>query len=459
MIYGTLDRLHLGDLVQWLQMGGLTGRLTLTNGRCERRLDFLDGRVVYASSSAPDERLASWLAAAGVLPAEHLRRLLNLSILRRTVFTDAVLAEGDVTTDDLRESLTEIAETITSRALAASRMRFELDPSYPVRDLLGLNIDVEPNALIMEAARLRDEADPDLEEGGEAWSLPFRGEEFEAFFRELVQEGIPASEPADGDQLVALHSVVRDIMATLAQWLSTSPGLVPLPAGQAATIAQQLGAGESPDLVHAPHAVWNQMVLSCTVRHADLEVPSALEAVRSGADGELWIEMTTGERWRRPHAGRLDELTQSVASTWSKTSAAAAGALDVDPDHARLAALMMCVPSDLVLWVLSTLPVDHVRMRHALLRNLPRRIGSGLARRAGFPDEIREVFEAERVTALGASLHLGRSVLPSAPFWPATIPEDPSCLAGVISPADLARALAAVREVEENQQEAAAATG
>ena len=62
MIRGNLDRLHLGDLLHWLELGGQTGRLSLSDEVGERRLDFLHGRIVYVSSTVPEERLATWLA-------------------------------------------------------------------------------------------------------------------------------------------------------------------------------------------------------------------------------------------------------------------------------------------------------------------------------------------------------------------------------------------------------------
>jgi len=69
MIRGNLDRLHFGDLLHWLELGGHTGRLTLTDDTGERRLDLLHGRVVYISSTIPEERLATWLTRDGLLGA------------------------------------------------------------------------------------------------------------------------------------------------------------------------------------------------------------------------------------------------------------------------------------------------------------------------------------------------------------------------------------------------------
>jgi hypothetical protein len=157
VIQGNLDRLHLGDLLQWLQLGRLNGRLTLIGRQSKRHLDFLDGQIVYVSSSVPQERLASWLATEGLLPVSQLRRLLGVSLLRRTLFTNLLVDRGGFSPEGLRRSLTRLAETITSRVLATGEVRFVFDPKYPVASLLGLTLRVEPNTLVLEAARRSDE--------------------------------------------------------------------------------------------------------------------------------------------------------------------------------------------------------------------------------------------------------------------------------------------------------------
>ena len=84
-------------------MGGVSGRLTLKDARGERRLDFIDGRVCYASSTIPEERLATWLTKRSLIPIGELRRILATSMLRRALFTDLQIAEGRVTTEDLQD--------------------------------------------------------------------------------------------------------------------------------------------------------------------------------------------------------------------------------------------------------------------------------------------------------------------------------------------------------------------
>lgn len=443
MLQGQLDRLHLGDLLQWLQMGSLTGRLTLIERERERRLDILEGRVVYVSSTVSEERLATWLANEGLLPAARLRHLLGVSLLRRQLFTELLVQDGGVGADVIRSSLNRLAQAVTTRVLKAQRVRFVFDSTFPVRDLMCLDLDVDPHALILEAARRGDEESWPADDGVDP-ELPFTGEAFERFFWDVIREGVGPGDGLEGARLAELHGLIRSIVSTLAQWLASSPGLVPLPAGQAAEIAGQIGRDEAVDLMGLPHAAWNQMVLAQSVRSPDLVTPTGLSELSEVAAAiDLWVEMTTSERWRRPQVDRLDRLTRHVIETWCRGATAAASVLGIDPEEVALAVHLLVVPTDLVLWVLSTLPVPHQRVRQTLLRRLPQRIGAGLARLADLPGGTAELFEAREVTRLGIALHLGREHVPSAAAWPRTLPDDESRLVEVASPADVARAAAA----------------
>ena len=83
----------------------------------------------------------------------------------------------------------------------------------------------------MEAARRSDEDDEGRAER-RSYDLAFTGEAFEDLFWKMVRDGISTENATDGEELSRLHDLVRDIVSTIAQWLSSSPGLVPLPAGQ-----------------------------------------------------------------------------------------------------------------------------------------------------------------------------------------------------------------------------------
>jgi hypothetical protein len=459
VIQGNLDRFHLGDLLQWLQMGRLSGRLTLIGRNSKRHLDLLEGDIVYVSSTVPDERLATWLASEGLLPVAQLQQLLAVSLLRRTLFTNLLIDNGGFDPDNLRHSLTRLAETITCRVLAETDVQFVLDPDYPVRQLLGLTLQVEPNTLMLEAARRTDE-NGDSIPPGEEFPTDFCGEAFENFFWEVIRTGITDGDRVDGEELATLQQLIRDITGVLSNWLTSSPGLVPIPRHQADLVGSRLVVPELQTLINLPHVAWNQMVLACAIRSPLLHRPETLQELTEAAyELGLWDELIDRERWLRPPAGQIDEFAEVATAAWTDASVVAADHLGVTADTARLAVHLITVPTDLVLWVLSTLPVPHRRLRSTLVRELPRRLGRSLAHMADFPAPIRQLFDGASVTSLGACLHLGRQVLPSAHVWPETVPKDESLLLGVVSPAILRQAAAAVNEAVEQDLDQSAAIG
>jgi len=449
MIRGNLDRLHLGDLLHWLELGGQTGRLTLSDAIGERRLDFLHGRIVYVSSTVPEERLATWLARDGLLPAASVRRLLACAMLRHELFTDVLLGERAITETALGASLTVLAELMLNRILGSSELRFELDPGHPIRDPSGLYLSLTPSRLLLDSARRLDESKSPRPLSPSP-TLPLDEDAVEGFFWHLVQQGIPGDDPVDGDQLHALHDIIRNVMASLAQWLASSTGLVPQPADHGEIMAASVESTGRVQVFGLPQATWNLMVLACSIKSTELVQPTDLGAVEEfAASLELWPELTDATKWERGRAGKLDQLTRRTAILWSRGASAAAEILGVDPGTAQLAAHLITVPTDLVLWVLAALPVPHNGIRRTLLAELPRRIGAGLGHLADFPEDLRLVLEGDATTELGACLHVSRNLVPSAAVWPRTVPNDEAVLS-VAAPQTLQRAATAAREAVES---------
>jgi|GEM_PF-1698967 len=446
MIRGELDHLHLGDLLQWLQMGNLTGRLTFNGTGRERRIDFLDGRVVFVSSQVPGERLASWLAGEGHAHPAELRSCLAVSLLRRTLFTDVLLERSVVEPEILRAAIKELAETIATRLMLSPKLSFTFDDQFPVKDLLGLELGIDPHQLLFEAARRSDEGGvpADLEED---LVLPFAGSAFDTFFWTVLREGLTPQSPLDGEELNDLRGRLQEIASTLGQWLDTTPGLVPLPECQSVEVEEAIQADGEIPLHGRPHVVWNKMVVACSVRCPGVSHPDNLAALEREAEvAELWQAMVSNGAWRRNGSPRLDRLTPAIAERWSRLAAVAAPHLGVDPQAATLAAHLLVVPVDLVLWVLSSVPMPHGNIQRAVLRRLSRRIGSALAARSDFPEEIGGLFSARQATPLAVSLHLGRGGLSAGMSWLDPVQEAEEELLGDFDASTLAGAATAVDE-------------
>ncbi len=235
VIDGTLTQLHLGDLLQWLRMGELSGRLTLIGNGYERRLDFFAGRLVYLSSLVPEERLGTVMVSEGLLPASVARQHLARSLVRRQPYTSILVEEGGIPVDVVISGLSRLARLILARVLAASEGSFSFDPNYPVQELPAAKIDIEALSLL-EAASSDDQVKT-LTRQPEEHTIPFTGDAFSNFFWEVVREGITAEDPVDGPQMAGLYNTIRDIMGALALCLGSSPGLdncvsyTPIPTG------------------------------------------------------------------------------------------------------------------------------------------------------------------------------------------------------------------------------------
>jgi hypothetical protein len=250
--------------------------------------------------------------------------------------------------------------------------------------------------------------------------------------------------------LTAFHDLVQDIVNMLAEWLASSPGLVPLPESQVAAIAGEVIGRDPDELFGLPHATWDQMVLSRAIHTPDQPGPLSLTEIE-GAMAEVGAvaDLAAADFLRRPDAGRLDRLVRRLVSVWSRTAAAAAPHIGVDSRTATLAVHLVSVPTDLVLFVLTTLPVPHRQLRKALLVHLSRRVGSRLARLADFPTPLREVVNPRNATPLGICLDLGRRCLPTISGWPATVPEDGEEELDFASKTALAKAEEAARQTAE----------
>jgi len=445
MIFGKLTGLHMGDLLQWLQAGELSGRLSF-EGKWNRHLDFLDGRVVYAASDCPEERLASWLARSGRFPASEIREVLGHSLLRKRLFTEELLQRKEISRPELRSAAMELAGIITQGILSEQDLSFRFDPEYATRDLLHLDLNLDPNSLLLEAARQLDESSP-IEGSQVALDLPFEGEGYEDFFRNLISRGVGEETPMDGASYLEAHDTIRRVMQTLARWLKNSPGLVPMPGGE---LCDETGGTEVSVsfLRNRPQIVWNLLVLTSLVSTDELTLVGGLEELaRVAQDMKILPLLCQTEAWIRPEATRLDRLSAGSAGKWGKAASAAADALGLSPDLMRLGAHALVVPTDLVLWVLTTIAIPHRGLSQALLELLPARVGRALASRASFPPEIQALFAPDTLTPVGICLGLSRQALNSPGVWPSLLPEDPSVLLSYFSQKQLQEAMQAIQAV------------
>ncbi len=445
VIRGTLDRLHMGDLLQWLEMASASGRLTVRQGGWDRHIDLLDGRVVYVSSTHPAERPAAWLARSDRFPLREIRASLARSILGRGRLTDLLVDRGPDARKTLEAALESLALHVAARILFGGPAEFHFDPDYPVPGPPALTLDLGPQTLLLEAARRTDES-PGWIEPPAGEPLPFTGEAFEGLFWQILEQAFPAPVELDGPALARLHRLVRDVTGTLAQWLSRSPGLVPVPLEQLETIHTALSEDRIPDLTGRPHLAWNILALASALPSDGGDDTVTLDGLAAFATGhDLWFEIASADRLKRPSKPRIDQAITSLSAVLARASRAAAAPLGAEADRTALAAHLLTVPSDLFLYVLATVPVPVEPIRRTLLEQLPRRLGHGLAARAGFPRSMAPLFGAGELNPIAAAVHVARESVPQGALLP-QIARDPEAVFALAGPDAAAAAVRAARD-------------
>jgi hypothetical protein len=151
---GTLARLPLPDLLRELQAEEATGILSLTSGGARKALYFRGGRVVFASSNLPSDRLGEVLLREGkITPEQNEASVRALAQGRRQ---GRVLVEaGALSPDALWWAVQTQVREIVFSVFQWDEGQFHFEESVlPEKEKITVDLDV--TALVLEGVRRMD---------------------------------------------------------------------------------------------------------------------------------------------------------------------------------------------------------------------------------------------------------------------------------------------------------------
>ncbi len=180
---GTLTTHDLADLVQGLHERRFSGRVRLTRRGSERRLSVLHGRLVFAHSTDPDDRLGELLLRRGRISLRQFREASRGVGPGRRLGT--LLVESQVLSPkDLVRAVVEHAQEIIYAAFQWTEGHYELIEGAPAPEDITLHLSTPD--LILEGLR-RVESWSRIERalgGGEA--VYARGEGYESVLGQML---------------------------------------------------------------------------------------------------------------------------------------------------------------------------------------------------------------------------------------------------------------------------------
>lgn len=155
---GNLDTFSLADLLQWLEINALSGRVTIQRGDVKRTIDMKRGAIVFVSSSRADERLGSFLSDRGLLPEGSVYELLAENFVTGKNLTRLILERELLSRERLAEAVETLAVQILLDLFHWSGARFEFDPLVSTEDILRIHLSLRGQVLAFHGVKSIDDS-------------------------------------------------------------------------------------------------------------------------------------------------------------------------------------------------------------------------------------------------------------------------------------------------------------
>jgi hypothetical protein len=413
---GNLSTFSLADLLQWLEINALSGRVTLRRGDLVRTIDLKEGAIVFVSSTRPSERLGVFLAKRLVLPEATIYELLAESFATGRNLTRLILDRQLLSREKLADAVEALAIEILLDLFRWTNAVFEFDPSNRPEDLIRIHLSLRGQVLAFHGVKSLDETTKSISdssaahEAGALWEREFRPEVLNASYWAMI-DSLPGETPA--------VSTLRDGYAAFTHFaekvhdrLREPARLYPIYDDAAALVRAALADGGDPerlvsiaaldpfftvDLLYLANALRPDRV-SVTTSARDAAAAAGPEAVRRLA-GLLSDSGTP----KVPAAERMEGLVRRSALATAVAASHVSATQEFTPDEAYTLGIVETLGSYDLLKLLLGVPFPSGPMRVLALTKFRSVFGRVLARKLNLPKAHEDVLGSAGRVALRSS--------------------------------------------------------
>ncbi|MDA8239084.1 MAG: DUF4388 domain-containing protein [Nitrospiraceae bacterium] len=137
LIKGDLGAMYLSDLLQWIELCGKAGTVTIRANGIAKRLYFAAGRLIFVSSEKEGERLGEYLHRSSHVDIGRIRTALFEAQTMKIPFTQRLLKMHYFTPSGLKDVIRTHATEILLDAFRWTDGEFEFDPGALPPAVLG----------------------------------------------------------------------------------------------------------------------------------------------------------------------------------------------------------------------------------------------------------------------------------------------------------------------------------
>jgi hypothetical protein len=441
---GNLNTFSLADLLQWLEINALSGRVTLRRGDVARTIDLKEGAIVFVSSTRPSERLGVFLANRLVLPEATIYELLAESFATRRNLTRLILERQLLSREKLAAAVESLAIEILLDLFRWKNAIFEFDPSDRVEDLIRIHLSLRGQVLAFHGVKSLDETTKDLadssaaHEAGALWEREFRPEALNAAFWSMI-DGLPGETPA--------VSALRDGYSAFAKYaekiharLCDPARLYPVYDDIASLLRTALAEGGDPERLVSiaaldPFFTVDLLYLANALRPERVSVTAsareAAAAVGPDALRRLAALLADPGTPKVAAADRMEALIRRSALSTAVAASHVAASQEFTPDAAYTLGMIEVLGSYDLLKLLLDVPFPPGRMRADALGRFRSVFGRVLARKLNLPKEHEDVLGSTGRVALGSTrgellVFFAKQMVATDQIGPEWMSEDPA---------------------------------
>jgi hypothetical protein len=441
---GNLGTFSLADLLQWLEINALSGRVTLRRGDLVRTIDLKEGAIVFVSSTRPSERLGVFLAKRLVLPEATIYELLAESFATGRNLTRLILERQLLTREKLAAAIEALAIEILLDLFRWTNAAFEFDPSNRPEDLIRIHLSLRGQVLAFHGVKSLDETTKNISdssaahEAGALWEREFRPEALNASYWAMI-DGLPGETPA--------VSTLRDGYAAFAQFAEKIHGRLREPArlypiyDDAATLLRAaLSEGGDPDRLVSiaaldPFFTVDLLYLANALRPERVSVTASAReaAAAAGPDAVRRLAGLLADPGSpKVRAGdRMEALVRRSALATAVAASHVSASQEFTAEAAYTLGMIETLGSYDLVKLLLGVPFPPGPMRVLALGRFRSVFGRVLARKLNLPSDHEDVLGSTGRVALGSTpaeqlIFIAKQMIPTDQIGPEWMSDDPA---------------------------------
>jgi hypothetical protein len=448
---GNLDTFSLADLLQWLEINALSGRVTVWRGEVVRTIDLKGGAIVFVSSSLPNERLGIFLTRRSVLPEPVVFELLAESFATGRNLTRLILERKLLPREKLAEAVEGLAMKVLLDLFHWAGASFEYDPLFKIEDLIRIHLSLRGQVLAFHGAKSLDDSRVGVgtaagaDETGARWEREFKPEALTAMFWDLLEE-LPGETPSAA-QLRDAFKGFTSFANRVHKRLREPARLFPVYDDTAVMLKNALDEGGEPERIVQIAALDPFLTIDLLYLANALRTEAA-ELVRTSREAANVVGPAALQRFtglladpatpKVPSAEKMERVVRRAALSTAVAASHLAEGTEIPREEAYTLGLLEPLGNYELLKLLISVTFPPGPIRIGALSRFRGAAGRVLARKLNLPQTVEDVLGssgrvAARSPATEQLIFLAKQIAPSEQIGYEWTSEDPRVIDRVVA--------------------------